>query len=253
MRAIYRSIREIFYLLSSKAQGKGYVLMMHHILHEGEDGMPENKSLNIQPSELEQFIIHAKDKYDFIPLDDIPSRLRSHNKRKFLVFTMDDGYKSVFTNGYPIFRKYDVPFTVFVTSGFISGCIKLDNEESMNWIQINQIANDPLCTIGGHTVTHPRMTTLSNRELEKEVGQCMEDIACNIGKTINCFAYPYGDQDERVTDFVISKNIESTFLAISGVVTNQDVSMRNIPRINFSKDISVKDLRHWRNTYMGII
>lgn len=35
-----------------------------------------------------------------------------------MVFTMDDGYKDNYTNALPIFKKYNVPYTIFVTTNF---------------------------------------------------------------------------------------------------------------------------------------
>ena len=37
-------------------------------------------------------------------------------KRKFVCFTFDDGYYDNFTEAYPIFKKYNCPFTIYVTT-----------------------------------------------------------------------------------------------------------------------------------------
>jgi peptidoglycan/xylan/chitin deacetylase (PgdA/CDA1 family) len=38
-------------------------------------------------------------------------------RRDYLVITLDDGYKDNFIYGYPVFRKYDVRPTIYVTAG----------------------------------------------------------------------------------------------------------------------------------------
>ena len=38
-------------------------------------------------------------------------------------------------------------------------------EESMSWSQIKALSSHPLCTIGGHTVSHPALSKLNDNEL----------------------------------------------------------------------------------------
>ena len=35
-----------------------------------------------------------------------------------MIFTMDDGYKDNYTNALPIFKKFNVPYTIFITTNF---------------------------------------------------------------------------------------------------------------------------------------
>ena len=36
-----------------------------------------------------------------------------------VIFTIDDGYHSVFTNAYPLFKKHDMPFTLGVITDYV--------------------------------------------------------------------------------------------------------------------------------------
>ncbi|MFA7273184.1 MAG: polysaccharide deacetylase family protein [Crocinitomicaceae bacterium] len=40
---------------------------------------------------------------------------------KFICFTLDDGYKDSLTHGLPIFKKHQVPFTIYITNCFPNG------------------------------------------------------------------------------------------------------------------------------------
>lgn len=46
-----------------------------------------------------------------------------------LVLTIDDGYRDFYEIAYPILREYDVPATLFVTTGFINGDLWLWHDQ----------------------------------------------------------------------------------------------------------------------------
>ena len=118
LRRVYRSCREWYYLLSGKPRGLGYVLMLHRIGEPDNSALPQNEDLKVSKKHLEEFIVQAKKKYDIIKAEQIPEWIKEKHKKKFLVFTFDDGYKEILTEGLPLFQKYNIPFTVFLTASF---------------------------------------------------------------------------------------------------------------------------------------
>jgi len=79
-----------------------------------------NERLKVSPEFLEQFILDLKkENYDFISLDELYDILKSGEKvGKKIVFTLDDGYADNYEIAYPIFKKYNVPFTIYITTSF---------------------------------------------------------------------------------------------------------------------------------------
>jgi peptidoglycan/xylan/chitin deacetylase (PgdA/CDA1 family) len=65
---------------------------------------------------------------------------------------------------------------------------------AMNWDEIRKMAQDPLCTIGAHTMGHYLVGKLSSVDARREMQQSAEIIANKLGKPIEFFAYPYGDE-----------------------------------------------------------
>ena len=47
------------------------------------------------------------------------SIIRNKDTKKFALITFDDIPESVFTNAYPILKKYNIPFTIFVAIKYI--------------------------------------------------------------------------------------------------------------------------------------
>lgn len=118
LRNLYRSLREWYYLLSGKPRGLGYILMLHRIGEPDSFALPQNEDLKVTKKHLEEFIVQAKKEYDIIRSEQIPEWIKGKHKKKFLVFTFDDGYKEIVTEGLPLFQKYNIPFTVFLTASF---------------------------------------------------------------------------------------------------------------------------------------
>ncbi|MAW65982.1 MAG: hypothetical protein CMD18_07290, partial [Flavobacteriales bacterium] len=81
--------------------GKGFVFMLHRILPNKERSKYSwNKGLAISPEKLEEWISFFKaQKMDVISLDEALVRCENNDPRKFVVITLDDGYKDNLTIG----------------------------------------------------------------------------------------------------------------------------------------------------------
>lgn len=72
---------------------------------------------------LEKCLIYLlKNGYEIIALKKMMERIRAgENLYKSICLTIDDGYVDIKNVALPIFRKYSVPVTVFITTEFVSG------------------------------------------------------------------------------------------------------------------------------------
>ena len=82
-----------------------------------------NENLKVSPVLLEKFIVSLiNEGVKFVSLDqlyfDLNNNLSLKNK---VAFTFDDGYLDNFEIALPIFKKYNVPFSIFVTPAFVDG------------------------------------------------------------------------------------------------------------------------------------
>ena len=99
--------------------GVGHALMFHRVYSEDEKLI--TKGLQVSQECIEKIINYFIDKkIDIVSLDEMCERIISNKKSKrFVTFTFDDGYVDNLTQALPIFEKYDAPFSVFVTTGYI--------------------------------------------------------------------------------------------------------------------------------------
>ncbi|MBV1885993.1 MAG: polysaccharide deacetylase family protein [Parvibaculaceae bacterium] len=107
--------------------GVGVIFMMHRVRKDPVPEFSPNRILEITPDFLTDVIALTKSlDYDLISIDEAIHRLQTFNfKRRFAVFTFDDGYEDNVTQALPIFERHDVPFTVFLNSGMPDGTCEL--------------------------------------------------------------------------------------------------------------------------------
>jgi peptidoglycan/xylan/chitin deacetylase (PgdA/CDA1 family) len=64
----------------------------------------------------------------------------------------------------------------------------------MTWGQIGELANNPLVTIGAQSVSHPIVTKITARQLDRELRMSRSVIENAIGVSPKHFAFPFGQE-----------------------------------------------------------
>lgn len=106
-------------------------------------------------------------------------------------------------------------------------------EKGMSWDQVSLLANHPLCTIGGHTVSHPALNKLDEDKFKMEVSLGVAKLEKETGKVIHHFAFPYGSANEigeRELCLIKQYNFKTVFMANGGCITKNNGSIV-LPRV----------------------
>ncbi len=103
-------------------QGNGIILVMHRVVPEkSQPRILANSRIEITPQFLEELIdFFLRLNYEIVSLDTVYERLtgKGATDRPFVCFTFDDGYVDAFDIIYPIFKKYRLPYAVYVVTDF---------------------------------------------------------------------------------------------------------------------------------------
>ena len=109
---------------------------------------------------------------------------------------------------------------------------------AMTWDEIRKINEDPLCTIGAHTMNHFAVAKLSAAECLYELEESRRVIERELGEKIHFLAYPYGDEPAAgPRDFQIANDLGFTasLTTRKGVVfTGHSKHLQALPRIMVS-------------------
>lgn len=283
---------------------KGVVFMLHRVSERINGHIPNNEHLKISPEFLEKVIVKYKNEgFSFLSLDQLYDVIagKSSINKPFVCFTMDDGYLDNYENAYPIFKKYNIPFAIFVATDFpdkkailwwyviedlilhskeiqlsdgskykcatfqekwdtfryIREKVLLLNQRnivnelnrlfadyqldwlapiqglSMSWEQVKILTQEPLCTIGGHTISHVALNQLSMDDLDREVTNGINIIESHTDYEPTYFAYPYGSEKEngeREYNYIRKSDIKMAFVSYGGLVYTES-QLEQIPRI----------------------
>ena len=216
----------------------GRILMLHRVLEQRSNG--ENRELEVTPQFLEQTINdYCNQGYRFVSIDKACAIIANgRSNRPFVCLTFDDGYRDTFDLAYPILKKLNIPFAVYVTTGFIDKTASMwwyEQTNVMNWEQIKSLDADPLCTIGAHTVTHPRLSTLTEEDMHKEIVVSKRRLEEVLGHSINHFSYPHGDYNTATLQVVKDAGFSSALKAWGGNIRKGDANLLELPRIELKE------------------
>jgi peptidoglycan/xylan/chitin deacetylase (PgdA/CDA1 family) len=110
-------------LMARNWQGAGLIYMLHMINCEPVPAFAPNRILSITPEFLEAVILQVlKEGLEVVGPDEMYERLVSGKPgRRFVCFTCDDGYRDNLEIALPLFRKYNLPLTIYVPSDYPDG------------------------------------------------------------------------------------------------------------------------------------
>lgn len=154
------------------------------------------------PQEFDREMRYLRQRYQVISLDELSSSLSDLKALppNTAIVTIDDGYKDIYVHAYPIIKKYNVPATVFLTTGHIGTTnlfwwdkvkyviwhTKFDTIEvdGSNVHQLNS-ANERRWVASAVTKSLKQMPDEKrNESIEKLVQQSGVDIPPNLGKEL---------------------------------------------------------------------
>lgn len=134
---------------------------------------------------------------------------RLESGKRYIILTVDDGYQDNYELMLPLLRKYGFKAVVYVVTGedFNRWDVEVpSNPEKpvplMSRQQVKALHDSGLVEIGGHTMTHPFLSKLSESEQRKEISRNKLELEELLGEQLVSFAYPYGDHDTQSKQIV---------------------------------------------------
>ncbi len=142
-----------------------------------------------------------------------------------VLITLDDGWRSVYTDAYPILKEYGYPFTVFLYTSYLSG-----RGTSMSHAMIREMQQNG-ATVGSHSMNHlyPKQWKAKQAEgeeayaalVDRELGESREKLGVLFGP-VNTYCYPGGYVTQPMLDRLPGYGYVAAFTVIPGKVTSTE-------------------------------
>jgi len=185
--------------------------------HRFED--KPHDSLAIKPAEFEAQMQELKDKgIVVISMDDFLAWRRGEKNipAKSAVISIDDGYVSGYKVAWPILKKFNYPFTMYIYTDYVKGGPK-SGGQSMTWEEIGEM-RDAGVDIASHTVSHSNLNIKKGKTpeqyqqwLDTELGESKKILETQLGIKVRTLAYPYGNHNELVRQTAMKEGYEAAF------------------------------------------
>jgi peptidoglycan/xylan/chitin deacetylase (PgdA/CDA1 family) len=176
-------------------------------------------SLAIKPADFEAQMQTLKDNgITVIPMADFLAWRRGEKSipAKSAIVSIDDGYISGYSVGWPILKKFGYPFTMFIYTDYVKGGPK-SGGQSVSWQQLAEM-RDAGVDIQSHTVSHSSLNARKGKTdeeyrvwLKHELAGSKQILEQNLGIQVKAIAYPYGLHNEAVREGVQQAGYEAAF------------------------------------------
>ena len=182
----------------------GATVLCYHIVESPQDPRMEVSRETFR----QQMRYLAMTGYNVIPLRDLYDYVtgkRTSLPKNAIVVTIDDGWRSTYTEVFPEMKRYGFPFTVFIYPQIIG-----QTSRALTWKQIKEMS-DAGVDIESHSLSHPFLTRRRHAELdqrsyngwlERELIDSKRMLERATGKPVLFLAYPFGDYDHYLVDSV---------------------------------------------------
>lgn len=246
------------------------ILIYHGVTRERGQGIENFACKHLDADVFEQQMRLISQECEVLSMEDV-ARLCGE-RRSFpsnaVAVTFDDAYANVYSVAYPILQKHRIPFTFYVSTGFvdtgrmfwtdvIEDCVNrtvreeltlptfplplplrsheerveacrnlkrrckhvpnatkdlivstlvresgvtprpeaAPNYRMVSWAQLDEMANDPLVTIGSHSHSHNILSQVPSDDLRQEIETSLGTLAERLGRPIRHFSYPEGGRE----------------------------------------------------------
>lgn len=189
-------------MAAAESESHAVIFMYHRF---GEDNIP---ATNIR---LEQFETQlnwlAKNNFNVWPLSKIINHLKSRAPipDKTVAITMDDAYRSVFTEALPRLKQRGWPFTVFVSTNYI------DNKYSnyMSWDQMRSLQKEKV-EFANHSTAHSHLIkrlagetkSMWINRITRDIEHAQNRLEEELGTAQKFIAYPYGEYTSSIKNII---------------------------------------------------
>lgn len=144
---------------------------------------------------------------------------------KSILITLDDGWKSVYTDAFPILTEFGYPFTLYLYKNYVDG-----GGKALTTTMIREMIAAG-ATIGSHSIAHPYPATIKSQRrkgpeafeayLRKELGESKRFLESRFKQPVTTYSYPGGYYTEEMLPLCKEFGYTHMVTVLPGKVTRE--------------------------------
>jgi len=202
----------LYLLLSPYLMSDGHIFVYHRF----DDNRYPSTNTSLQELRKE-FTFFKTHNYQVVPLMEMVKKVQAHEKipDNWVALTIDDGFKSFYTNGLPLFREFNYPFTLFVAVKYTQEHYR----DYVSWHELQEIAK--YGDVEFHSYGHGHYGQMSDDAIRSDMDKGLALMKEHLAYEPRLFVYPYGEYDDRVDSILQTYHFQGIFNQNMGAVDGE--------------------------------
>ncbi len=200
----YCILRVLYYLVGRKPAATCIILYYHSVPAEDRQAFARQMDLVARISKP-------------IRVDRAPEMLPGEH---YSGITFDDAFENVLENAVPELVQRKIPAAIFVTTevlGKFAGWWPSAARERHERVAVEkQLSQFPtgLIILGSHTLTHPRLTLVSETEAKREIFESRRKLEASLNCKITTFSFPFGAHNDELVGWCREAGYQRVFTSV---------------------------------------
>ncbi len=195
------------------------ILMYHNVGFWAPYESELSQRFKIEPQNLEEHLKYISENYQTISMKDLYGYLTNGVSlpENPIILTFDDGWRGVYTEAFPLLKKYNLHFTTYLITSHYGTA-----EGYLTKKQIQEMITSELCEIGNHTVRHPALGLMDRFSIEKEIEDADISLKKDFGVRPETFSYPGGSYNKTVLEILEKMGYKTAVTVTAGSIQNEN-------------------------------
>lgn len=183
--------------LTSKMENHLPILMFHYVTSRPDELPQDSNNIDIAEFENEMKIL-KQNGYKTMSAKEAQQLLTTKEKPsdKLVWLTFDDGSVTLYTEIFPLLKKYNIHATSFIITNFVNN----SQGGILTWEQIKEMKQSGWVDFGSHTANHFDLGTQTAEQQEQELQMSKSDLDKNLNQDTNMICYPAGGYNQDTID-----------------------------------------------------